>query len=298
MRFSASPWLRLAHRGNFRLWAGQLILPRDPCTMTMPSTLRRNSLPCNKNPFQQSYITGLSKITIIADHSDVERAKDVISSHRLIAVDCEGVDLGRKGSICNVQIATPSHHCFIFDLLGSDSPSVVGLLKSVLHNSSTVKIMHGSKFDADALKHLHGITIVGIHDTQTCDNLLRGCGEKSLNNVLLENGFRTIGLRDTKVYGTNPSFWATRPMTTNMIEWAASDVMSLFQLYDMQVGKASQAMRVKFNEASYTTAEKIRGMTWSEVSFFFNLLGGQVEWLFKLVSGAGYHICIPSLLLR
>jgi hypothetical protein len=46
-------------------------------------------------------------------------------------------------------------------------------------------------------------------------------------------------MRDGNVYATNPAFWATRPLTPKMIEWAAGDVTSLFAVRDAQIARAT-----------------------------------------------------------
>ena len=67
-------------------------------------------------------------------------------------------------------------------------------------------------------------------------------------------------IRDSGVYRTNHRFWATRPMTKTMIEWASGDVRSLFELYEAQVSRASPAKKIQCKAASDENAAYLRRM--------------------------------------
>lgn len=204
---------------------------------------------------------GADPDVVVVDSLEVlEKARKDIEGAELLALDCEGVDLCRCGSLCIVQIATPSK-CFLFDVLKKDCWSAMAqFLKGILEDPAITKVIHDCKMDADALLHLHGIRLVGVHDTQMCDNLLHGRGEKNLNDTLQLNGCKINVVRDKDVYERNPSFWATRPMSSDMREWASGDITSLFELYEIQISKASPEMRDTFKQASEDNAERLRNM--------------------------------------
>lgn len=57
--------------------------------------------------------------------------------------------------------------------------------------------------------------------------------------------------RDRNVYKINPAFWATRPMTKYMIDWASGDVFSLFDLRIKQLEyNSTSAVKRKCVQAS------------------------------------------------
>jgi hypothetical protein len=149
------------------------------------------------------------KVTIVRTMQDLqEQARSAIKDAQLLALDCEGVDLSRIGSVCIVQVSTPSH-CFLFDVLGLvPSSEIVVFLKTILEDRATTKIIHDCKMDSDALHHLLGIRLAGVHDTQVCDVLLRGCDEYNLNQTLEQNGCRSNVARNSSVYESNPKFWS------------------------------------------------------------------------------------------
>ena len=177
-------------------------------------------------------------MTVIDDKDPalLQAARDAISREKLLTLDSEGVDLGRCGRTCVVQIGTQSSGCFLFDTLDHDSTSpVVQYLKEILEDRSITKIIHDCKMDSDAFYHAWGIVLSGVHDTQVCDTLLHCTGRgRNLNDTLRANGLQSNVCRDSSVYEKNVAFWATRPMTSQMVEWASGDVESLFGLYDAQ----------------------------------------------------------------
>jgi hypothetical protein len=98
------------------------------------------------------------------------------------------------------------------------------------------KIIHDCKMDSDALFHLFGITLHNVHDTSCFHTIITGIEDSNLNDVLEHNGVPTNMIRDKNVYKNNPTFWATRPLKSKMIQWASSDVDKLLQVASKQHG--------------------------------------------------------------
>ena len=170
-----------------------------------------------------------------------ERQRVELLECKLFALDCEGVDLGRSGRICLIQLSTPST-CYLFDVLGLSSVSdMIIFLKVILEDRKKTKVIHDCKMDADALFHLCGIHLSGVHDTQAWDVALRGGVGLNLNRTLQAYGCTINAQRDHNFYLGNPSFWATRPLTPHMIDWASGDVRHLFDLHRAQMNTAALA---------------------------------------------------------
>lgn len=204
-------------------------------------------------------------ISHLASEEQLDRAETAIKSCRLLSVDCEGVDLGRGGMLCLVQMSTPTQ-CFLFDVLNCSKESRVhAFLKSILEDESTTKIIHDCKMDADALYHCMGITLAGVHDTQACDAVLRNGEELNLNDTLKRYGLVSNVVRDSSVYQKNLSFWAVRPMTPTMTQWASGDVASLFELYKKQMQDVSLLQKRLFQIVSTKNAEKLPAMQSKEI---------------------------------
>jgi len=150
----------------------------------------------------------------------------------IVALDIEGVDLGRDGVISLVQLAVPDK-CFLLDMLPMPDASLVSWLRCILESKSVLKIIHDCRMDSDALKHCLGIDLTNVHDTSAWHSVR----DQGLNTVLVCNGLKPNVQRDSNVYANNHAFWATRPLTSKMIEWASGDVASMFDLYRGQTKK-------------------------------------------------------------
>jgi hypothetical protein len=165
-----------------------------------------------------------------------EELVDAFASANTIALDAEGVELGRFGSITIVQIATASQ-CFLLDVLDlSKEDPLVCWLRRLLENSSIVKVIHDCRKDSDALCVHLGIKLTCVHDTQCWHKAITGTeANKSLNDTLQANRIQTNAFRDCSIYDQNPTFWASRPITDEMIRWASGDVTSMLELYATQL---------------------------------------------------------------
>ena len=103
-----------------------------------------------------------------------------LQGEAMLALDCEGVNLGRLGTLSLIQIGTGNGDIFLFDVLRcSPESEVVQWLKPILENESVIKIMHDCRKDSDALYHLLGISLACVHDTQVCAE-----DERNLNDTL------------------------------------------------------------------------------------------------------------------
>ena len=92
-----------------------------------------------------------------------------------------------------------------------------------------------------------------MFDESRSSSVISGCEDASLNDLLDYNNIGANENRDKSVYKTNPAFWATRPITKLMLEWAASDVDKLLLLATMQKEKLERIG--KYNEAMNKSSE-------------------------------------------
>jgi hypothetical protein len=211
------------------------------------STEADQSLPCN--------------VWIVDSQESLDRCKQALAGHTLIAWDCEGIrSLGRSGKISIVQLATPSA-CFLLDFLASDAcPQIVPFVKAVLEDPSILKIIHDPAADSDALLHLHGITVEHVHDTQAWHmELLAPDNRPPLNQTLEAFGVPANHFRDSGVYRVNPEFWAQRPLARRMVDWASADVARLFALHAAQAARAA-ADPPAAERAAAASATRVRAL--------------------------------------
>lgn len=91
-----------------------------------------------------------------------------INAYKELAVDCEGYNLGRSGTLTLLQIATPDKRVYLFRIQDPDAREkmMAAGLRAVLESSAVKKIMHDCRNDSDALYHHAGVSLKGVIDTQ------------------------------------------------------------------------------------------------------------------------------------
>ena len=173
----------------------------------------------------------------------IERAVESSESGRRVAIDCEGINLCRVGTVEVVSLCfddatyegMDSKTIFLVDLNSkSDSALLedrITALRQLFESETVAKIIHDCRMDCDALYHLHIISLNNIHDT----SCFHGTSDIGLNDLLAYHALSPNATRDGSVYGANPKFWATRPMTSQMMQWASADVEKLLLLADRQL---------------------------------------------------------------
>jgi len=154
----------------------------------------------------------------------------------IVSFDCEGVNLGRLGTVTLVTVAIPgpAGGVFHFDLLPS-APFLadsLAQLKLVLESTTVLKVIHDSKNDADVLQG-KGIHVNHVFDTLVGCQILCGVN-KNLNDALAYFDCKVNTARGSIDYDSTPRYWEARPLTPAMLEYAAGDVAELFELYTEQ----------------------------------------------------------------
>jgi ribonuclease D len=208
----------------------------------------------------------------------------IVSTHRDVAFDCEGVNLSRIGSLELISICFSSMDVFLVDVAKPNrDPTILKALKDLFESTKVKKIIHDCKMDSDALFHILGIKITNVHDTSCYHQAITRHEEsKNLNHVLSYNIIGTNTVRNTSVYKTNPSFWATRPITKTMIEWASSDVDKLFDLASNQLKGINPMTEntAKNQTLSWVSVRDMKvatGLTANQVGLFIGRGGSNIR---------------------
>jgi DNA polymerase I-like protein with 3'-5' exonuclease and polymerase domains len=131
------------------------------------------------------------------------------SSVSKLALDCEGVELGRHGTIEIVSLVfhVAPKDTFLLDVGESGNSTFreerISALKRLLESSNVIKIIHDCKKDSDALYHYSKIKLCKVHDTSVFHHAIaRHEEDKSLNYVLSYNGLAENEIRDKSVHCT------------------------------------------------------------------------------------------------
>jgi len=169
-----------------------------------------------------------------------------------IAVDIEGVDLGRDGCISIIQ----------FFLRGSDTVWLVDVttlgtrafdeadaqgrsLRQLLEGNDSKKYFYDVRNDSDALFSLYGITLGTVYDLQLLELASRGsrgestkflhglkrCVEMELGNPLEWRRCKEEGVAlFCPEHGGSYQVFQHRPLDPRLVKYCAQDVSLLFQL--------------------------------------------------------------------
>lgn len=209
-----------------------------PVTNSTKSTSRSFPQESNKNI---RVISTTAESTIVTNALMKSAAKS--AEQMVVSIDCEGMNLGRKGTLSLIQLATTSGEVFIFDVLTCPQMAKAGL-KSLLESDRIIKIIHGCDGDAANLFAQFGIILRNVFDTQVAQTVLQ-CQDQgksvhdvqpqSLNKLCELYNVPTNPLKHevTKMYVSHSWYWAERPLSSVMLSYAAEDVLVLIneQLY-------------------------------------------------------------------
>lgn len=163
-----------------------------------------------------------------------EIAQQILEASRngeaVVGVDCEGILRGRP--LCLIQIYFEG--CtYIFDLLEFNPFS--GVLREILESNNIIKVFHDFCEDAASLITHYGVRAERVFDTQIAHRLLANalnpskCSENnsvSLNTMLkahleISNEYKDFMAQKIR---DNITLWEKRPLTDEMINYAAQDV--------------------------------------------------------------------------
>jgi len=173
--------------------------------------------------------------------------KHVLSSATRIALDCEAAGFHRYDNrLCLVQV-TVGDDTYVVDPLAVD---ITALFGDVLAREDVPVVMHGSDFDLRLLGGQYGLRIHGLFDTQIAASLL-GLDGLGLA-ALLETRF---GVKLSKKY--QRADWAERPLSDDMLEYAASDTRYLFRLGDELAAELEAAGRTEWAEQECRALETV-----------------------------------------
>lgn len=172
--------------------------------------------------------------------------KHVLSDAKRIALDCEAAGFHRYDNrLCLVQVTVDD--TYVVDPFAVDIAAVFG---DILEREDVEVVMHGSDFDLRLLGGELGLRVHGLFDTQIAASLL---GVDGLGlAALLENRF---GVKLSKKY--QRADWAERPLSDEMLDYAASDTRYLFRLADELAAELEAAGRTEWARQECRALESV-----------------------------------------
>lgn len=166
---------------------------------------------------------------------------EAAATEAVIALDLEGRDLSRHGSVCIVTIATHSV-VYIIDMvqLGPAALQRTSSLTKLLESRDVAKLMFDCRADCDALFFLYNVRLQAV-----CDLQIASCFElfpATRHLPSMKDVFRTLGLfsdDDTTIKNRGRAFfdpkaggsfdrWEERPLAPILLHYCAVDVKYFF----------------------------------------------------------------------
>ena len=231
-----------------------------------------------------------------------ELKRKIAERNTLLAVDCEGDSLSRKGALTIITVAT-EEKVYIFDVLKLGQLVFTSGLGEILEDKSREKLTFDCRQDSDALWHQFKVKLEGVLDLQLLEVIYRRENPTAGSTVNTPrfsaantrggrrnrrsqrpdeveriNGFgRCIELylqdekltkikdKGKRLIKLDTKVWTRRPLTDDLIHYCTVDTMAMFRLYN-KMKDVNGGEQARLRVASRKYADLYRGKT----ARFFN----------------------------
>jgi ribonuclease D len=195
----------------------------------------------------------------------VDRFLGEIAGVTELAIDTEGASFHRfLDRIYLLQLSTRERSAII-DPLPIGSPARLGQL---LESGSVEVVFHDADYDLRLLHQDYGWHVTRIFDTRIAAQLL---GIKSFGLAALLQQYFDVKL-DKKHQRAD---WSMRPLTRDMLEYAAQDTRYLLQLRDHMKGELEKKGRLKWAEEEFARLEGTRWQAEESMEGFLRMKGAR-----------------------
>lgn len=162
-------------------------------------------------------------ITYLDTDRNVAKFLDGIAGTREIAIDTEGASFHKfVDRVYLLQLSTRDHHAII-DPLAVAAPPALGAL---LADARVEVVFHDADYDLRLLRQDYGWQVSSLFDTRIAAQLL-GIRQFGLAALLDAN----FGVKLDKKH--QRADWSMRPLTGDMLAYAAQDTLHLLELRDV-----------------------------------------------------------------
>jgi ribonuclease D len=197
--------------------------------------------------------------------AEVDRFLSEISDVKELALDTEGASFHRfLDRIYLLQISTRKESAII-DPLPIGSPAGLGQL---LESKAVEVVFHDADYDLRLLHQDYGWHVTNIFDTRVASQLL---GIKSFGLAALLEQFFDVKL-DKKHQRAD---WSMRPLTPDMLAYAAQDTRYLLQLKDHMKSELTRRGRLRWAEEEFARLEGTRWEAEQSMEGFLRLKGAR-----------------------
>lgn len=187
--------------------------------------------------------------------AQVQELADTLRSSPRIAIDLEFDDMRHRygRNLALIQLFD-GQHAYLIDPLPLTNPAhELEPLWTILRDPAVEKIFHSCKSDILLLDELYNVHVRHITDTSVQYTLLA----EADNNISLGRLIQSeLGIEVDK--GEQKSNWLKRPLTEAQKEYAANDVIYLFELADRLSAKLAALGRTEWAEQENAALEEVR----------------------------------------
>ena len=126
---------------------------------------------------------------------------------------------------------------------------------SFLFSDSVKKVFHSCKEDLEAIYSWTKKPLRNVHDTQLAESFLGGDYSISYHDLVNNHLGFSISKSETR------SNWIRRPLTVSQLDYAASDVEFLINIYEDQIFKLKNTPKAQWldEEANFLIRESLSG---------------------------------------
>ncbi len=187
---------------------------------------------------------------LVSNERDLSSLVDHLLKEQTVAIDTESNSFfGYPEKVCLIQIATDSE-TWIIDPLSISNMNPLGKL---LESQKVQKIIHAAENDLRVIDRDWKFNVRNIFDTSIAGKF---CGyERTGLDVVLE---RTIGIVIEKNKKLQRANWGLRPLPTEALNYAETDVVYLVKLRDGLITKLQDLGRVDWVKEEFRRIEHVR----------------------------------------
>jgi len=164
---------------------------------------------------------------VIENQDGLKELAGRLSCEDSFALDIEADSLHNyEGKVCLIQISTREEN-YIIDVLKLPD---LEPLRPVLFDDRIEKVLHGADYDIRMLAKDYGMEIRNLFDTMIAGQIL---GLKGLGLAALLNDYFKVNIDK----GLQKADWSKRPLSKEMLSYAALDTAHLLSLRDLLAAK-------------------------------------------------------------
>ena len=177
--------------------------------------------------------------TLVESLEDLSFLNEELLKCPYVAIDTEFRRTNKNNMKLALMQVNDSKEIYLIDCLVIKNPKK---MCSFLSSPNIRKIFHSFREDAEAIYSWTQEEVLNIYDTQVANSLLGGSFSISYQGLVKEKLGLKIGKEETR---TN---WLRRPLSEAQLNYAASDVYYLIDLYKLQKEEFSETNKLEWLE--------------------------------------------------